>query len=165
LDLEVSQILIDGPLFFNIPKVKEICGDVKLRVVANKCVNNYMPRHNGICGVYIRPEDVDEYDKYISYIEFDTNDLEKERTLIKIYKEQKNWPGNLNLLLDNLNVNIDNRGFEYLPGYNPKEFVHRRLTCGQKCQENPVRCRFCPTMFNLINTVDRNSDWIKEQID
>lgn len=123
-----------------------------------------MPYINGICGVYIRPEDVDIYEKYISHIEFITQNLEQERTLIKIYQNDKKWPGNLNLLLTNLNYNIDNRGFELLPGYKEKEFAERRLRCAQKCQENPVRCRFCPTVFTLINTIDINSDWLQEQL-
>ena len=35
--------------------------------------------------------------------------------IINIYTKDKNWPGNLNLLLTNLNVDVDNRGFEVLP--------------------------------------------------
>ena len=84
-----------------------------------------MPRNpkTGIYGPYIRPEDVDFYEKYIDHIEFITKSLEKELTLIKVYKEDKQWPGNLNLLLDNLGENVDNRGFD-------ARFAKNRTTCG-----------------------------------
>ena len=54
--LGVCQILIGAPLFFDLFRVQSFGKDI--RVVANNCFDNYIPRENGICGVYIRPEDV-----------------------------------------------------------------------------------------------------------
>lgn len=153
--LGVHEILLDAPLYFNLPKVAKLCeGMVEIRLVANKCFNNYMPRENGICGTYIRPEDVEFYEQYVSHLEFDTDTLTKELRLIDIYKKGV-WPGNLNLLLTNLKVNVDNRGF------NEEGFAARRSECGQRCQETGT-CHFCPTLFNFINTIDKNKDYLTE---
>lgn len=168
LDLGVDQVLLDAPLYFNLINVKNLCGDVEIRLVANKCINGYMKRKNGICGTYIRPEDIPVYEEYVSHIEFDTDDLQKERVLLKIYSEQKYWPGNLNFLLTYLGEDIDNRGLSAIPLEDGMEdefyFAHRRIRCGQRCQENPSKCNFCPNVFKLINTIDKNKEWILSQV-
>lgn len=158
LDLDVDQVLLDAPLYFDLPRVKKICGDVELRLVANRCYNNYMVRNNGICGTYIRPEDIPVYEPYISHIEFNTDSLRAERALLEVYTAQE-WPGNLNLLLTSLGVDVDNRGFSALPiddTSDPHYFARRRLNCQQKCQSDGL-CKFCPLAFRLINMVDKKS--------
>jgi hypothetical protein len=79
----VSQVLIGGPLYFDLAPVAK--KGVPIRVVANMCFDSYIPREEGICGTYIRPDDVDEYDKYVTTIEFFAEKLEKEATLLEIY--------------------------------------------------------------------------------
>jgi hypothetical protein len=37
-----------------------------------------------------------------------TNDLEKERALLHVYKDLGKWNGNLNALITNLNVDVEN---------------------------------------------------------
>lgn len=166
LSLGVDQVLLEGPLYFDLPKVKAICGDaVELRAVVNKCFNNNLPQENGICGTYIRPEDIPEYANFITHFEFDSdNSMKKEHTLYKIYTEDELWPGNLNLLLTNLNIDVDNRGFEVLPleDYDDnKIFAHRRITCRQECQ-GISNCRFCPNIFNLINSIQNYAEKTKK---
>lgn len=165
LDLGVDQVLIDAPLYFDLPKVKRICGDVELRLQVNKCMNGYMKRRDGVCGTYVRPEDIEEYSKYVEHFEFDTDDLGHEKTLWNIYTKQKTWPGNLNLLLTYLNKNVDNRGFELIPNddNDPKYFAHRRLRCAQRCQQDN-RCNFCNIMFDLINSIDKNNEYLKKKL-
>jgi len=137
LDLGVDQVLLDAPICFDLPKVRNICGsEIGLRMVVNKCFNGYMFRENGICGTYVRPEDIEVYSAYINHFEFDSNDsIKKEYALYRIYVEDKAWPGNLNTLLTNFGVDVDNRGFEVIPYENNDEkfFAHRRMTCGQRC--------------------------------
>ena len=156
IDLGVTQVLLDAPLYFDLPTVKEICGDVEIRLIANKCFNNYMERKDGILGTYIRPEDVDAYSEYVDHIEFAATDLRQERTLLHIYRDEY-WPGNLNLLLTNLNYNVDNRGF-------PADFAERRIKCAHRCQRTGL-CHYCITQFKYINTIQENIDWIKEQLE
>ena len=159
IDLGVSQVLLDAPLFFQLPNVKKICGDIEIRLVANRCVNSYMPRKNGVCGTYIRPEDVEIYSEYVKHIEFNTDSLQKEATLLKIYNNGS-WPGNLNLLLDYLSVDVDNRGIDALKSFEEKAFAKRRIVCKQRCQEDKNACRFCYSIFDLVNTIDKNKEWI-----
>ena len=157
IDLGVNEVLLDAPLYFDLNKVKKICdkSNVEIRLIANQCFNSYMPRENGIKGPYIRPEDVEYYEQYVSHIEFISDRLEKELTLIDVYKNKKAWPGNLNLLLNNLKENIDNRGF------NGEPFAERRANCGQRCQSDGI-CHYCNIIFDLINTIDYHKKYLNE---
>lgn len=165
LNMGVSQVLLDAPLYFDLPKVKSICGDVEIRLVVNKCYNNYLPHENGICGTYVRPEDIEAYSAYVDHFQFDENlSLKQEHTIYNIYTKDKAWPGNLNLLLTNLKTDVDNRGFEVLPleDYDDnKIFAHRRITCRQECQ-GISNCRFCPNIFNLINSIQNYAEKTKK---
>jgi hypothetical protein len=78
-------------LFFSLPEVKNICGEnVELRAIVNKCFNKYLPQENGVCGTYIRPEDIEVYSNFIEHFEFDSdNSIKKEYTLYKIYTKDK----------------------------------------------------------------------------
>lgn len=156
LALGVSQVLVDAPLYFDLPTVKEICGNVEIRLIVNKCFNNYMDREDGICGTFVRPEDVDKYAEYVDHMEFYADNLRQERTLLHIYR-QEYWPGNLNLLLTNLKYNVDNRGF-------PADFADRRIKCNHRCQRTGL-CHYCITQMKFINTIQENIDWIKEQLE
>lgn len=167
LDLGVDQVLLDAPLYFDLPNVKRICGNTEIRLVVNKCMNGYMRRKDGVCGTYVRPEDVEVYEPFVAHMEFDVDDsLQKEYTLYNIYAKNKNWPGDLNILLTYLNKSVDNRGFETIPNdeNDEKSFAHRRLTCKQKCQSASA-CNFCYEMFNLINAIDKNSEKLLAQLE
>ena len=159
LGLGVSQVLLDAPLYFNLDKVKYLCGEnVELRLVVNKCYNSHLPHENGICGTYVRPEDIEFYSKYIDHFEFDAdNSLKKEHTLYNIYTKDKQWPGNLNILLTNFNVDVDNRGFELLDEYDEKLFARRRIRCKQECQ-GVSHCNFCPQSVELINAIQQKAE-------
>ena len=50
--------------------------------------------------------------------------VEKESTLYHVYAEQKTWPGNLNLIIDELNCDFDNRLI-----YDEDNFAIRRMNC------------------------------------
>lgn len=147
LDLDVSQVLIGGPLCFDLAPIKK--KEVPIRMVANVCYENYIPRKEGICGAYIRPEDVDEYGKYITTIEFKTDTLTREETLLELY-QKKEWKGNLNLILTNLKYDVDNRGI-------PKEFASARVQCRQNCQRGGA-CHFCYTSMNFSRALDKAKD-------
>ena len=117
-----SYLYLGPPLSFSLEKIK-MKYNIPIRLCANLAYDAYIPRENGICGFWIRPEDIETYEKWVDTIEFITDDLGKEATLLHIYKENKSWPGNLNLLITNLNYNIDNRGI-------PEEFGEIRANCG-----------------------------------
>ena len=165
IDLGVSQVFLDAPLTHDLINIKStIPENIILRACPNKAYNDYMPRANGIKGFYIRPEDISVYNNYISILEFDYSELSQELTLCKIYKKGV-WNGNLNLLINRLNYDIDNRGFELVPGFleeeeevNEKLFAERRISCQQKCQRVPQSCNFCNIIFRFITTLDKRSN-------
>ena len=164
IDFGVSQILIEAPLTHDLVNLK-LTTSLPIRMCANRCYNDYMPHANGIVGSYIRPEDISVYEQYVSTIEFDYSELSQELTLQKIYKKGI-WNGNLNLLINKLNYDIDNRGFELAPTFlmdddetvTDKLFAERRISCAQKCQRFPHSCNFCNIMFNFITTLDKRSN-------
>lgn len=147
LQLGVCELFLGVPLTFDLENCKKY--NLPIRVVANVAYDNYITRKNGIQGFYIRPEDIKLYDEYIDCIEFITSELSKEATLLKIYKEDGFWPGNLNLLLVNLNFNIDNRVL-------PDEFGKIRINCQQKCMRNN-RCHFCESAFNFADNIRKEA--------
>lgn len=138
IDLGVEYIKIFAPLTFDIDNLKTF--KTKFRMIPNVAYDAYIPRNNGICGQWVRPEDTKWYEEGIYVFEFEDADLEKERTLYRIYAENQEWKGNLNLLITNLNINADNRGF-------PDELGEIRSNCRQKCAQTLHSCHYCETAF------------------
>lgn len=134
--LKPSYVLLGAPLSFDLPNVKSICENIPIRLCPNMAYDAYIPRENGICGHWIRPEDTGVYSQYVDAFEFRGVDLKQERVLYHVYAENGNWPGNLNLLLVNFGVNVDNRAI-------PEEIGELRTKCGQKCMTTNRYCRFC----------------------
>lgn len=158
-NLSPSFYLLDAPLYFDLKRVKSLIGDVPIRLIANCAHSVDIPRGDGVCGTYIRPEDVHIYEPYVDTLEFKTygpwdERLRKERTLLEIYSKES-WAGNLNLILTNFNINVDNRAF-------PPEFGEARLQCRQACTSNiTTGCQLCYNVIKAINKFDQNKDnWI-----
>ena len=144
IKLEPEYILLGPPLSFNLKKVKSIT-DIKIRLCPNNAQDFYIPREDGICGQWIRPEDVELYDEYVDVFEFITHDMEHERVLLKVYSENKKWPGNLNLLITGLNHDVPNATL-------PEETGANRINCGQRCMSGGA-CKFCITAMKFSNTI------------
>lgn len=132
--LHPYYLYLGAPLCFDLEKIHNKTG-IYIRLCPNVAYDAYIPRTDGVCGQWIRPEDVKHYAPYVNALEFITDNLEKERTLLHIYKDNENWPGNLNLLLTNFGVNVDNRAL-------PDELGPIRIRCGQRCMSNGS-CHYC----------------------
>ena len=145
LKLGVKEVLLGAPLYFDLT-MKEL-KDVKVRLVANLCYEDYIPRADGIQGTYVRPEDVDRYEEYVDTLEFRTDGLTQEATLLDIYKRRE-WGGNLNILLTNLGCDVDNRAI-------PDEFAPARIQCRQNCMRTGT-CHFCETAIKFSKTLVKN---------
>ena len=130
-----------APAFFKLDTVKHI--GIPVRAVANVAHDAPLLHKDGVCGTWIRPEDVDLYDNYIDTIEFEDCNPQKERALFRIYAEQKQWPGDVAQIISNFNYQGVNRVIH-------SEFGARRISCGQKCQSGG-KCRFCYTVLNFAN--------------
>ena len=137
----VSYIIIDAPLFFQMNKMKSI--GVPLRTTANLSVRELLPYEDGVPGPWIRPEDAEMYNDYIDILEFGRVDLDQERALFRIYAEQKKWPGDLGLIIQDLNHLGVNRMI-------PSSLTEQRMNCGQRCQENG-HCHACWRVLDLAN--------------
>lgn len=139
-DLGVCYVRLGEPLFFELNKVKNI--GIPVRAVPNVAYVDIFPHKDGVCGTWIRPEDVDVYEDYIEVFEFeDSEDIIREQALYRIYAEQKQWPGDLNMLFTN---------FDY-PGVNRMilpEIASKRINCGQRCQSNGA-CKICYRALSL----------------
>lgn len=134
---------VAAPLFFDLPKVKEIT-KVPLRHVPNVAFSDGLPHGDGISGTWIRPEDLDLYEPYISVIEFEDCDEEKEQTLFQVYMKHKEWNTYLNVLITNLNADGLNRMLS-------SRITKKRLQCKQRC-ESGESCRICHRSFQLANS-------------
>ena len=148
-----SEIIVSDDVFFNIENLKyykDTC-NVKFRMIPNTADNGVMPKSNGIYGSWVRPEDIYLYEDVIDTVEFrGLTNLEDERTIFHIYAENKSWPGNLNLLIKNLNFNVDNRGI-------PDEFGVTRLNCNHKCCSNST-CHYCTMELALTAALDKHKE-------
>lgn len=132
---------IDAPLFFQMDKVRAV--GLPVRVTANISIREAFPYVDGVPGPWIRPEDVEAYEPYVDTIEFSRVNLDQERALFRIYAEQKKWPGELGLIVQDINYLGTNRMI-------PPDLVEKRLNCGQKCMENG-NCRLCWRVLDLAN--------------
>lgn len=132
---------IDAPLFFQMDKVRAV--GLPVRVTANVSVREAFPYADGVPGPWIRPEDVEAYEPYVDTIEFSRVNLDQERALFRIYAEQKKWPGELGLIVQDINYLGTNRMI-------PPDLVEKRLNCGQKCMENG-NCHLCWRILDLAN--------------
>jgi hypothetical protein len=153
-ELGVCYVRLAEPLFFQMDEVKKF--GIPVRAVPNIAYNDIFYHKDGVCGLWIRPEDVDVYEDYVSVFEFeDIYENEKEQALYRIYAEQKQWPGDMNMLFTNFNYPGVNRMI--LP-----DVAQRRLNCGQRCQASGA-CKVCYRAVDLANP-DRYS-YLQETTD
>ena len=121
VDYGCCDVKIDAPLTHMIEKLENY--DITVRMTPNIAYYAYIPREDGVCGSWVRPEDTELYEQYVDVFEFEDCDIKKEQALYRIYAEQKNYPGNLNTLISNLNYEAINRLIH-------PEFSEKRAFCG-----------------------------------
>lgn len=148
-DLGVKYVYIAAPLFFDLAYLPMDRPEV--RVYANEANVDGLPRANGVCGPWIRPEDLDLYDDHVDVVEFfpsvdkDLDSwLKKERALYRIYAEEHEWPGNLSQIINNLG-DKDAANRMIIP-----EFTETRMFCGQKCNKTGT-CHMCDLAFRMAD--------------
>lgn len=139
--LGVCYVRLSGSLAFSLDRVVKI--GIPIRAVPNIANEIAWPGEDGVCGSWIRPEDMESYSRYIAAVEFEDCDQKKEQALYRIYAEQKNWPGKINMLISNLHTTAINRLI--IP-----DFGLTRQSCRQKCQEDS-NCRYCQHCLEMAN--------------
>ncbi len=140
-DMGACYVRLDAPLFFDLPNVKKV--GVPIRIVPNVAYTDGLDRIDGVCGTWVRPEDMNAYAEYVDAVEFEDCDQKKEQAMYRIYAEDKNWPTDLGLLITNLNHIGTNRMIR-------SDASQSRIDCGQRCQENNS-CRLCYRMLDIAN--------------
>ena len=147
LQYKPSYLFLTAPLCFSLREVR-LKTNTPIRLCPNVANSDYLPRNNGLCGPWIRPEDVEVYGQWVDALEFKTEHLEQERTLLKVYKDDKAWPGNLNLLFTDFGINVSNLAI-------PEGIGERRANCRQRCMEART-CHLCETTIKLADTLRNN---------
>ena len=77
-------------------------------------------------------------------IEFKDCDTKKEQALYRLYAEQKAWPGELSMII----TNLDHDGLNRLIS---SEASLKRMNCGQSCMRPNGTCKLCYRMLDLAN--------------
>ena len=157
VNLHPSFVLIGAPLTFDLATVRNQTVDdctqkhIPVRMVVNVAHPGYLPTYgtHGVCGQWVRPEDVKAYAQYVSSFEFGEVDLRQEEVLLQIYKEKQEWLGNLNLIIKKLDFNVDNRAI-------PENLGERRMTCGQRCWRGGA-CQLCVTSFMFAEQIRKEA--------
>lgn len=138
----VCYIVIGMPLFFNMNDVASL--EVDCRCVPNVAYYDGIIREDGVCGQWIRPEDLEMYSPMIDVVEFNFVKPDKEQALFRIYAEQKEWPGELGMIIENLNHLGVNRMIS-------RDVTIARMNCHQKCQGANGTCRICSRALLLAD--------------
>ena len=137
----VCRVYLAAPLFFEMDKVREF--GIPMACVANRANSDALfSRPNGVTGTWIRPEDVELYENYVEVLEF-FGDRKQEQALYRIYAERKEWPGDLNYVVQDLEYPCTNRMI-------PPTLAEKRLNCGQRCKAGGA-CKLCYRMMDLAN--------------
>lgn len=146
IDLGVSYVYLDAPIFFQMPEVRKL--GIPIRLLPH--LANYstwgFKREKAPYGTWIRPENIDDYEDYAYVVDFCyppyTHLLPKqEEAYYRIYHDKKAWPGDIQLVIKDIGIPALNRLI-------PKEELTKRLTCGQKCQMNGI-CHYCERILDL----------------
>lgn len=135
----VSDVYIVNEFAFDLPQIRKVCGDVKVRVFPNVAQSSdklhVLPTINSF---YIRPEDIPFYEPYVDVCEF-FGPADRHDVLFRIYTEQK-WIGNLKELIIGLQEDLPNTGIT-------PHFGDRRVRCKKACNYN--NCNLCNQIMEL----------------
>lgn len=135
-----------GQLIHDLASVRKVIGErnIEIRVTPNVAYTDGLPHENGLFGGWLRPEELPLYEDLIDVIEFeDIPNKQREQALFSIYMEQKEWPGEMNMLITNFNYPGVSRMIDPRLG-------ELRKTCGGACLRGS-HCRLCKTMLDLAN--------------
>ena len=116
-----SDVKIDAPLTHMLDKFENL--DITVRMTPNVAYYAYIPHEDGVCGSWVRPEDVELYEEYVDVFEFEDCDIKEEQALYRVYAEQKRWIADLNKLISNLNYSAMNNLIH-------SDFSEKRAFCG-----------------------------------
>lgn len=133
-------------LFFQQDRIKERYPNFKVRAIPNRAATGNVARKDFAHGTWIRPEDTRFYEPYVWCFEFASSGPDIEEVLYKIYRHNKEWRGNINVLIPQLDYNTNNQ-------FIAKEIMPTRLNCNQTC-ETRGSCHLCDTALKWQVTIE-----------
>lgn len=140
-ELGVCYVILDNEVIHKLHEVKII--NVPVRAIPNISFLDELPRENSINGNWIRPEDIDAYSLYITTIEFGTQPEKREQALFRIYKNEKQFSGDLGKIVQDLNATGRNSLIS-------SEMSSQRMNCGMKCATSKT-CNICYNMLEIAS--------------
>lgn len=143
-ELGACYTLITAPIFFEQDKLEKF--SIPIRYRANVAYSGYLTtKRVNANAAFIRPDDVEFYDNDTTIIEFGASSSEQEEVLYRLYKYDKTWPGDLNMVITTLNVEPAPMNRMIGP-----DFTKHRLNCGQRCVEgDTLQCHLCHNQMLL----------------
>ena len=143
-ELGACYALITAPIFFEQDKLAKF--SIPLRYRANVAYSGHLTtKRVNANAAFIRPDDVEFYDNDTAVIEFGASSSEQEEVLYRLYKYDKTWPGDLNMVITTLNVEPAPMNRMIGP-----DFAKHRLNCGQRCVEgDTLQCHLCHNQMSL----------------
>ena len=146
LNSGVSDIYVVESLCFELDKISKMAKEknIRIRTYPNvaQTLSSEIP---ALKRFFIRPEDIQIYEKYVDVCEFL---YENEACLVylDIYKNKKEWFGNLAEIIDGLEINLDSRFI--LP-----KFGETRVKCGKRCFRGDP-CHICELIQETAETLE-----------
>ncbi len=143
----VSDVYIVEEMCFDLPAVRQVVGEkVHIRVIPHIAQSAWY-QTLAMKKFFIRPDDVDEYARYVDVLEFkNIQNPNAAVTLAKIYQD-KGWAGKLSEIISDFNLDIDNRNI--LP-----MFATFRIGCGRRCAKTNGGCDLCIQFANTAKAIE-----------
>lgn len=138
-----QYVNLAAPLFFDMDHIKQSFPDIQIRITPNIAYHDLYSREDGVTGTWIRPEDIMMYDEFVSVMEFECTELSQERALIRIYLQDRAWPGDLELIIPDINYAATNRMLS-------SDLTEKRLNCRQVCKSGK-HCHICYRFLDLAD--------------
>lgn len=152
-DLGVSDIYVHGELCFSLKDIQalKLREPVKFRTVPNQPTMTEIETYiDPIKTFWIRPQDLDVYEKYIDVLEFPPA---TSIALLRVYKERK-WEGRM------IDI-IPETELEVCASSIPPTFGEVRVNCGLECAYN--NCQICAGCINFAKTLDEKHLEIRKE--
>ena len=144
LILDPYYVIPGPPLFFNLPYLKN---DLKASIRIFPNVNNLtnFPKVRYETGTWVRPEDLNYYSQFVDACEFVNVEIEAERALFRIYKNEETFIGPISLIVSGMDdCQADNDLIN-------SEFTSIRTYCKQKCESGERNCTICKNLLHLAD--------------
>lgn len=148
----ITDIRIGGELLFDLPDVRSCASRrlIKIWACCNEVPHSYTvkkPSELYLDG-FIRPEEIQLYSEYIDIFELSPfiNDKKGLDTLYRIYAKDKEWRGDLQLIIKGIFTKVDGGTLM------KSQWGKYRVGCRRNCMKGHS-CRICPNQLVIAKTM------------